>query len=88
MQMMTCWDSEDDVPVEDFRADEQEQADTTSQQLYGEGKDQQGIPWERLQVGTHHTRTPAAVLQDPLSPAAPVLSSGCLSEALLSNTHY
>jgi hypothetical protein len=60
-------DSEDDIPVEEFRADEQEQADTTSQQLYEAGKDQQGIPWERLQVGTLHTRTPAAVLQDTMS---------------------
>jgi hypothetical protein len=71
-------DSEDDVPIEEFKADEQEQADTTSQQLYGEGKDQQGIPWERLQVGTHHTQRPAATLQDPSSPRA--VAAGLLQQ--------
>jgi hypothetical protein len=44
--------SVDDLPVEDFPADEQETADTTAHQHYEEGKDQQGIPWERLQVGS------------------------------------
>jgi hypothetical protein len=43
-------DSLEELPVEDFPADEQETADTTAHQHYEEGKDQQGIPWERLQV--------------------------------------
>lgn len=42
---------DEELPVEDFPADEQETADTTAHQHYEEGKDQQGIPWERLQVG-------------------------------------
>lgn len=49
-------DSDDDVPVEDFPADEQESADTTARQHYEEGKDQQGIPWERLQVSSGDSR--------------------------------
>lgn len=48
-------ESEDDFgSVEDFPADEQETADTTARQHFEEGKDQQGIPWERLQVRTLH----------------------------------
>lgn len=42
--------SEDEQPVEEFALDEQEQADTTARQHAEEGKDLQGIPWERLQV--------------------------------------
>jgi hypothetical protein len=43
-------DSEGDMPLEEFPPDDQETADTTARQHYEEGKDQQGIPWERLQV--------------------------------------
>lgn len=54
-------DSEDDMPLEEFPPDDQETADTTARQHYEEGKDQQGIPWERLQVCAR-TKCTAAVL--------------------------
>jgi len=43
-------DSDDETPLEEFAPDEQELADTTRRQHYEEGRDLQGIPWERLQV--------------------------------------
>lgn len=44
---------DDDTPVESFPVDEHEAADTTAAQFYREGRDLQGIPWERLQVCEH-----------------------------------
>lgn len=41
--------SDDEAPVEEFVPDEQELEDVTAQQ-YQEGRDLQGIPWDRLQV--------------------------------------
>ncbi|KAF8072788.1 SPBC2A9.03 [Scenedesmus sp. PABB004] len=41
--------SSDDEPVEEFEADELEEADTTAQQAAA-GRDLQGIAWERLQA--------------------------------------
>lgn len=53
-------DSDDEgTPLEEFAPDEQELADTTRRQHYEEGRDLQGIPWERLQVCTtcvYHSR--------------------------------
>lgn len=43
-------DSDVELPLEEFPPDEVEKADTTAQQYYEEGRDLQGIPWERLQV--------------------------------------
>lgn len=51
-QLRSESEEDDFVSIEDFPADEQENADTTARQHYEEGKDQQGIPWERLQVRT------------------------------------
>lgn len=42
--------SEDDMPVEEFALDEQEAADTTALQHFHNGRDIQGIPWERFRV--------------------------------------
>lgn len=43
--------SDDEAPVEVFDYDEQETEDVTAKQ-HQEGRDLQGIPWERLQVST------------------------------------